>query len=152
MSGARICYTTVRHHLDVPTLDNTTPHPLDDQVSSTEMREVIQTREGARAQFCTLIARPNCIMLSMTCICIVVNFNIADYLLDKPKDLHISELGTCSGMEPRKLGKIRLLTVGFASMKVYRPMHLIDHDIFANNRLSMMLLSKSGVSSFTDPL
>lgn len=43
---------------DVPTLDDTAPHPLDNQVSSTEMREAVQTIEGACAQLCALIARP----------------------------------------------------------------------------------------------
>ncbi|KAG7441668.1 S-adenosyl-L-methionine-dependent methyltransferase [Guyanagaster necrorhizus] len=49
---------------DVPSLDDTTPHPLDDQVSSTEMREAIQTIEGACAQLCALVAHPNRAMLN----------------------------------------------------------------------------------------
>ncbi len=47
-------------------LDDTAPHPLDDQVSSTEMREAIQTIEGACAQLCALVARPNRTMLSVS--------------------------------------------------------------------------------------
>ncbi|KAK0215214.1 S-adenosyl-L-methionine-dependent methyltransferase [Armillaria nabsnona] len=132
---------------DVPMLDDTAPHPLDDQVSSTEMREAIQTIEGACAQLCALVTRPNHTMLSMfepACIRVVVNFNIADHLLDKSEGLHISELGALSSAEPRKLGRIMRL---LASRHCFRE---VDHDVFANNRLSMMLLSTNGVSSFAD--
>ncbi|KAK0220874.1 S-adenosyl-L-methionine-dependent methyltransferase [Armillaria nabsnona] len=132
---------------DVPSLDDVAPHPLDDQVSSTEMREAIQMIEGACAQLCALVARPNRTMLSMfepVCIRVVVNFNIADHLLDTPEGLHISELGALSGAEPRKLDRIMRLLV---SRHCFRE---VDHDVFANNRLSMMLLSTNGVSSFTD--
>ncbi|KAK0214404.1 O-methyltransferase-domain-containing protein [Armillaria fumosa] len=132
---------------NVPTLDDTAPHPLDDQVSSTEMREAIQTIEGACAQLCALVARPSRTMLCMfepACIRVVVNFNIADHLLDKPEGLHISELGALSGAEPRKLGRIMRL---LASRHCFRE---VEHDVFANNRLSMMLLSTNGVSSYAD--
>ncbi|KAK0476361.1 S-adenosyl-L-methionine-dependent methyltransferase [Armillaria novae-zelandiae] len=136
---------------DVPTLDDTAPHPLDDQVSSAEMREAIQTIEGACAQLCALVARPNRTMLGRVfgmfepaCIRVVVNFNIADYLWDKPEGLHICELGALSGAEPRKLGRIMRL---LASRHCFREVH---NDVFANNRLSMMLLSTNGVSSFAD--
>ncbi|KAK0437395.1 S-adenosyl-L-methionine-dependent methyltransferase [Armillaria borealis] len=136
---------------DIPALDDTVPHPLDDQVSSTEMREAIQTIEGACAQLCALVAHPNRSMLSRVfgmfepaCIRVVVNFNIADYLLDEPEGLHISELSALSGVEPRKLGRIMRL---LASRHCFRE---ADHDVFANNRLSMMLLSTNGVSSFAD--
>lgn len=87
-------------------------------------------------------------MFEPACIRVVVNFNIADHLLDKPQGLHISELGTLSGAEPRKLGRIMRL---LASKHCFRE---VDRDIFANNRLSMMFLSTNGGSSlagfFTD--
>ncbi|KAK0443672.1 O-methyltransferase-domain-containing protein [Desarmillaria tabescens] len=136
---------------NVPSLDDIAPHPLDDQVLSTEMREAIQTIEGACAQLCALIDRPNRTMLSRVfgmlepaCIRVIVNFNIADHLLDRPEGLHISELGALSGVEPRKLGRIMRL---LASKHCFRE---VDCDVFANNRLSMMLLSTNGVSSFAD--
>ncbi|KAK0214410.1 S-adenosyl-L-methionine-dependent methyltransferase [Armillaria fumosa] len=136
---------------DVPSLDDTTPHPLDSQVLSIEMREAIQTIEGACAQLCALVARPNRTVLNRVfgivepaCIRVVVNFNIADHLLDKPEGLHISDLGALSGAEPRKLGRIMRL---LASKHCFRE---VDRDIFANNRLSMMLLSTNGLSSLAD--
>lgn len=48
-------------------------------------------------------------MFEPACVRVVVNFNVADYLLDKPAGLHISELGALSSVEPRKLGRIMRL-------------------------------------------
>ncbi|KAK0184328.1 S-adenosyl-L-methionine-dependent methyltransferase [Armillaria mellea] len=132
---------------DVPSLDDTAPHPLDNQILSMEMREAIQTIEGACAQLCALVARPNRTVLNIiepACIRVVVNFNIADHLLDKPEGLHISELGALSGAEPRKLGRIMRL---LASKHCFRE---VNRDIFANNRLSMTLLSTNGLSCLAD--
>ncbi|KAK0451894.1 S-adenosyl-L-methionine-dependent methyltransferase [Armillaria borealis] len=136
---------------NVPTLDDTAPHPLDNQVSSMEMKEAIQTIEGVCAQLCALVARPNHTMLDRifgifepACIRVVVSFKIADHLLDKPEGLHISDLGALSGADPGKLGRIlRLL----ASKHCFRE---VDRDVFANNRLSMMLLSTNPLSAQAD--
>ncbi len=54
---------------NVPSLNDTTPHPLDNQVSSMEMKEAIQTIEGACAQLCALVARPNHTMLDVSFSC-----------------------------------------------------------------------------------
>ena len=43
----------------VPSLDDTTPHPIDAQVSSAELRTAVQILEGACAQLCATVARPN---------------------------------------------------------------------------------------------
>ncbi|KAK0474571.1 S-adenosyl-L-methionine-dependent methyltransferase [Armillaria novae-zelandiae] len=83
---------------NVPSLDDTAPHPLDDQ--------------GACAQLCALVARPNRTMINIfepASIRVVVNFNIADHLLNKPEGLHISDLGALSGAEPQKLVRIMRL-------------------------------------------
>ncbi|KAK0478604.1 S-adenosyl-L-methionine-dependent methyltransferase [Armillaria luteobubalina] len=136
---------------NVPSLNDTAPHPLDDQVSSLEMKEAIQTIEGACAQLCALVARPNRTMINRifgifepACIRVVVTFNIADHLLNKPEGLHISDLGALSGAEPQKLGRIMRL---LASKHCFRE---VNRDVFANNRLSMMLLSANGLSSSAD--
>ncbi|KAK0501971.1 S-adenosyl-L-methionine-dependent methyltransferase [Armillaria luteobubalina] len=134
---------------NVPSLDDTTPHPLDSQVLSLEMREAIQTIEGACTQLCALVARPNRIMLNIfepACIRVVVDFQIADHLVDKPEGVHVSELGALSGAEPGKLGRIMRL---LASKHCFRE---VDRDVFANNRLSMMLLSTNDLSSMADHL
>ncbi|PBK68022.1 S-adenosyl-L-methionine-dependent methyltransferase [Armillaria solidipes] len=135
---------------EVPSLDDTAHHPLDSPESySMEMMEAVQTIEGACAQLCALIARPNHTMLNRVfgmfepaCIRVVIDFKIADYLLAKPEGLHVSELGTLSGAEPQKLGRIlRLL----ASRHCFRE---VDRDVFANNRLSMALVSGDGIAAY----
>ena len=42
----------------VPSLDDLTPHPLDSQVSSSALRQATQILEGACAQLCATVARP----------------------------------------------------------------------------------------------
>lgn len=43
----------------VPDLDNPTPHSFDKQISSFEMIQAVQILEGACAQLCATLARPN---------------------------------------------------------------------------------------------
>ena len=43
----------------VPSLDDTAPHPFDSQISSMKLKLAIQTLEGACAQLCATVARPN---------------------------------------------------------------------------------------------
>jgi hypothetical protein len=43
----------------VPSLDDTSPHPLDIQISSMELKIAIRTLEAACAQLCATLARPN---------------------------------------------------------------------------------------------
>lgn len=43
----------------VPDLDSTTPHSFDQQISSFEMIQATQILEGACAQLCATLARPN---------------------------------------------------------------------------------------------
>lgn len=50
----------------VPSLDDITPHPLDDAVASMALRTAIQTIEGACAQLCATVARPKHTMLNVS--------------------------------------------------------------------------------------
>jgi hypothetical protein len=43
----------------IPSLDDVAPHPLDTELSSMELKLAIQTLEGACAQLCATVARPN---------------------------------------------------------------------------------------------
>ncbi|KAE9396648.1 S-adenosyl-L-methionine-dependent methyltransferase [Gymnopus androsaceus JB14] len=130
----------------VPSLDDTTPHPLDD-LSSMEMKEAVKIIEGACAQLCALVARPSHTVLNKmfslfepACINVVVNFKIPDLLLDKPRGVHVSELSKLSGCEEGKLARVlRLL----ATKHCFRE---VESDVFANNRLSILLLSSNGLS------
>lgn len=50
---------------EVPSLDDTTPHPLD-ELSSMETREAVAIIEGACAQLCALVARPSHTVLNVS--------------------------------------------------------------------------------------
>jgi hypothetical protein len=43
----------------VPSLNDPTPHSFDKQISSFEMIQAVQILEGACAQLCATLARPN---------------------------------------------------------------------------------------------
>ncbi|KAK0443652.1 uncharacterized protein EV420DRAFT_1484876 [Desarmillaria tabescens] len=112
-----------------------------------ELMEAIQTIEGACAQLCALVARPNHTMLNMfepACIRVAIEFKIADHLFARPEGLHVSELGALSGVEPQKLGRILSL---LASKHCFRK---IERDVFANNRLSMALVSAGGIAAYAN--
>ena len=95
---------------------------------------------------------------------VVITFKIPDILLDQPNGMHVVEISKRSGVEQGKLGRIlRLL----ATKHVFREgaLHcftfslplkavclmilcvLVTKDVFANNRLSMQLLSTNPLSN-----
>ncbi|KAF8058197.1 S-adenosyl-L-methionine-dependent methyltransferase [Lyophyllum atratum] len=129
---------------DIPSLDDLEPHPFDTAVYSEEMRHAVQVLEGACAQLCATVARPTHTMLNFyepACMHVVLQFKIPDILQKKPCGMHISEIGKISGANQRKLGRVlRLL----ASKHCFRE---ISPDVFANNRLSLQLLSSNPFSS-----
>ncbi|GLB39351.1 putative S-adenosyl-L-methionine-dependent methyltransferase [Lyophyllum shimeji] len=139
----------------VPSLDDVTPHPLDSEMTSPGLREAVQILEGACAQLSATVARPNHTMLNRVmqiyepgCLHVVLTFKIPDILQEKPLGMHISELSSKAGINEGKLGRIlRLL----ASKHIFRE---VSKDVFANNRLSVQLLSSNPLSSiamhFTD--
>ena len=43
----------------VPSLDDTEPHPLDEQMAAKELRTAVQIIEGACAQLSATVARPS---------------------------------------------------------------------------------------------
>ncbi|KAF9034506.1 O-methyltransferase-domain-containing protein [Rhodocollybia butyracea] len=133
----------------VPSLDDTTTHPFDDH-SSMEMKEAVRIIEGACAQLCATVARPGHTILNRifavfepACMNVVVNFKIPDLLHDKDMGVHVSELSKLSGCEEGKLGRIlRLLATQHCFREVKR-------DVFANNRLSALLVSSNSLSDIT---
>ena len=95
------------------------------------------------------------------CINVVLNFKIADILKEHPDGMDIAGIGEKSGADPEKIGRIlRLL----ATRHIFRegeefpftaqahgnrrtPVPLVSNDVFANNRLSIQLLSNNPISS-----
>ncbi|KAF9458941.1 S-adenosyl-L-methionine-dependent methyltransferase [Collybia nuda] len=132
----------------VPSLDDTTPHPFDSDVSPLALKTAIQTLEGACAQLCATVARPGDTILNKcmniyepACFEVVLTSNIPDILQETPCGMSILDLGKKTGIDPAKLGRIlRYL----ATKHIFRE---VTPDVFANNRLSMELLSSNPLSS-----
>ncbi|EAU82335.1 hypothetical protein CC1G_06645 [Coprinopsis cinerea okayama7 len=122
----------------VPSLDDTEEHPLDTQLYTPELRKAVQTIEAACAQLCATVAKPNRSVVNLYsphCLNVALRFKIADVLLNKPEGMHISELSSKVGVDANKLGRILRLLV---TRHIFRE---ASTDVFANNRLSMQLLS-----------
>ncbi|KAJ3504648.1 hypothetical protein NLJ89_g7830 [Agrocybe chaxingu] len=131
----------------VPSLGDTSEHPVD-QVLDSELRNAIQIIEGACAQLSATVARPSHTIVNKlmgfyepACLGIVLTFKIPDVLEEKPAGMHISEIAEKTGLEERKIGRIlRLL----ATKHVFTE---VSENVFANNRLSVQLLSDNPISS-----
>jgi len=179
----------------VPTLDDVDPHPLDVGICPLEVKHSVQMLEGACAQLCAVLSRPDHTMLNVrnylcgefsssdsplaifkgttksnsspgskqiasikvfepACLGVVLRARVADILLDKPSGLSVSEIGAQCGIEPRKLSRV-LRTL--CSTHIFREGEfpengktkydsmtlIVTNDVFANNRLSMQLVSST---------
>ncbi|KAJ7676259.1 S-adenosyl-L-methionine-dependent methyltransferase [Mycena rosella] len=129
----------------VPDLNSPTPHSLDAQISSLETIQAVRILEGACAQLCATLARPNHTavnVLETSCLHVALSFKIPDILQEKPEGMHLTEISKQSGVEQEKLARIlRYL----ASNHCFRE---VSTDVFANNRVSIQLLSTNPISSF----
>ncbi|KAJ3570740.1 hypothetical protein NP233_g4206 [Leucocoprinus birnbaumii] len=102
----------------LPSLDSTETHPLDSSVYPVEVKHSLSMLEGACAQLCASLARPSHTIL---------NLGSDSYiLLDKPNGMYINDISTECGIESKKLKRV-----------------LFSNDVFANNRLSMQLVSSA---------
>ncbi|KAH6888349.1 S-adenosyl-L-methionine-dependent methyltransferase [Coprinopsis sp. MPI-PUGE-AT-0042] len=128
----------------VPSLDSTEMHPLDDEVSPPHLRKAVQTIEAACAQLCAAVAKPKLAIVNREseiyappCLNAAIRLKIADVLYGKPGGLGISEIASAVNVDENKLGRIlRLL----ATKHVFRE---VTPNVFANNRLSVQLLSSN---------
>ncbi|KAJ7770465.1 S-adenosyl-L-methionine-dependent methyltransferase, partial [Mycena metata] len=133
----------------IPRLDDTEPHPLDGKLSAPEMKEAVQVLEGACAQLCATLARPNHTIvnkffltaLEPSCLRAALMFKIPDILQSSPSGMHVVDISKKCGVEPLKLARIlRLLSTKHCFREV-------DRDTFANNRLSVQLLASNPLYS-----
>ncbi|KAF8815775.1 S-adenosyl-L-methionine-dependent methyltransferase [Phlegmacium glaucopus] len=139
----------------VPSLDDTESHPLDNEIYDKDLRNAIQIIEGACLQLSATVARPSHTLVNRlmggyepSCLNVALTYKFSDILQEKPAGMHISEIGQKSGIEARKVGRVfRIL----ASKHIFRE---VSDNVFANNRLSIQLLSSNPLSSlglhFTD--
>lgn len=91
------------------------------------------------------------------CYNVVVEAKLADLLVNHPNGLHVSELSKKTGIEAGKLARImRFLATRHVFRegalvscitKIYSKgsLRAVNEDVFANNRLSMMLVSSHGL-------
>jgi len=132
----------------VPSLDDTESHPLDSEIFNKELRTTIQVIEAACSQLSATAGRPSLTLANRfmagyepACLNVAMTYKFSDILQENPAGMHISELGKKSGVEERKAGRIlRFL----ASKHIFRE---VSENVFANNRLSIQLLSSNPLSS-----
>ncbi|KXN85134.1 Sterigmatocystin 8-O-methyltransferase [Leucoagaricus sp. SymC.cos] len=128
----------------VPSLDDTEPHPLDTEFYPSDVRQAAQILEGACAQLCATLLRPNHTILNIyqtAFLSVVLRAGVADILLNEPAGLPISEISKRCKIEERRLARI-LRTL--CSLHIF---HEVSKDVFSNNRLSMLLLHSNPLAS-----
>ncbi|KAJ7634565.1 S-adenosyl-L-methionine-dependent methyltransferase [Roridomyces roridus] len=127
----------------IPSLHSTEPGPFDTpEETPAEISAAIRTIDAACAQLSITVASPGhsvCNARETACLRVAVEAKIADLLLDKPEGLPVDQLSAKTGIDAKKLARVlRYL----ATKHVFTE---VKPNVFANNRLSMRLLS-------TDPL
>ncbi|KAG1823989.1 O-methyltransferase-domain-containing protein [Suillus variegatus] len=146
-TSARDAIALYEQYGDVPTIDQAEPHPLDNAVDQVALKSAVRTLEGACAQICATLAPPAHTAVNLVqvydhaCVRVVAREHVSDILLKYPKGLHVNELSKKINVEPKKLARIlRLL----ATRGCYNE---VDTDVFANNRLSLILLDENPVKN-----
>jgi len=133
----------------VPSLDTLDPGPFNvPEDTPVRLAKAIQIIEAACAQLSYTVAPPGSVIVNKSleheepaCMLVVTEARIADLLLNKPQGLPASELAARSGLDAGKLTRILRLLATRHCFKEVKP------GVFANNRLSMKLLSSDPVSS-----
>ncbi|KAH7923036.1 S-adenosyl-L-methionine-dependent methyltransferase [Leucogyrophana mollusca] len=127
----------------VPTLDATEFHPLDFQEDTVALKKAVRLLEGACQQLCATLAPPQHTVINFAqsydwaCTGVAIRARIADILDGHPKGIHVSELAEMVHFEKGKLSRIMRV---LASKGCFTE---VDTDVFANNRLSLILKSSS---------
>jgi ubiquinone/menaquinone biosynthesis C-methylase UbiE len=130
---------------DVPSIDSTEPHPIDNAVDNMPLKSAIRTLEGACEQLCTTLAPPAHTAIKLVkaydfaCIRVALRENITNILVDYPKGIHINELSKIVKIDAKKL--VRLMRL-LATRGFYNEVAV---DTFGNNRLSLMFHSENPV-------
>ncbi|KAH9949723.1 S-adenosyl-L-methionine-dependent methyltransferase [Amylocystis lapponica] len=128
---------------DIPSLDSTDAGSLSAMAGNLSLKRAVRMLEGACEQLCVTLAMPSHTMVNRVqsydwaCMRVARNARVADVLVEHPNGLHVDELANIVNIEKGKLGRIlRLL----ATRHCFRE---VDIDVFANNRLSLILQSSN---------
>ncbi|KAF9479528.1 S-adenosyl-L-methionine-dependent methyltransferase [Pholiota conissans] len=139
---------------DVPSLFSTETGPFDaPHLTSPKLSKAVQIIEASCAQLTYTVANPGHVVTNVrtdfeepVAFQLVINAKIADILAGKPDGLHIEQLAKEAGLDPNKLGRIlRMLATKHCFQEV-KP------NVFANNRLSMKLVSTDPVAGLAGNL
>ncbi|KAJ7284895.1 S-adenosyl-L-methionine-dependent methyltransferase [Mycena rebaudengoi] len=135
--------------VSIPPLSSTTPGPFDTPESvPSNLARAARIIDAACAQLSFSVGSPGHVITNKcygfqepACMLVATDAKIADHLLDKPQGVHVDELSGKTGIDAGKLGRVlRLLATKHCFTEV-KP------NVFANNRLSMKLVSTDPVSS-----
>ncbi|KAG7091731.1 hypothetical protein E1B28_008132 [Marasmius oreades] len=121
----------------IPTPNSLESHPLDNEAGALALRRAIQTLEAACEQLCSTLAQPMHTLLNRSmpyevpCLKLVVEEGIADIIEatapDGAKGMHIDDVVT--------------------KMKNKADLEKLNQGVYANNRMSLPLLSSNPISS-----
>uniref|UniRef100_A0A8H7XSW0 Uncharacterized protein n=1 Tax=Psilocybe cubensis TaxID=181762 RepID=A0A8H7XSW0_PSICU len=133
-----------------PNLDSLEPHPLDVADDKLRLKKIISKLEGACDQLCTILAPPSHTVMNRAqdfgwaCLRVSVRQKIADELAQHPDGLHVDELSKKVNVHPMKLASILRVLAARHCFREVLP------NSFANNRLSMNLVSDHSVSALVN--
>ncbi|KIK66536.1 hypothetical protein GYMLUDRAFT_935360 [Collybiopsis luxurians FD-317 M1] len=138
----------------VPSLDSLSAGPFDTPAKMpTSLVKAVRIIEAACAQL-TMIASPPCSVIlnkalqhtETACLSVMTEGRIANHLMSYPEGLPVTELAARSGIDAGKLTRMLRLLATKHCFKEVKP------GVFANNRLSMKLVSSDPSSSMVEHL
>ncbi|GLB41603.1 putative S-adenosyl-L-methionine-dependent methyltransferase [Lyophyllum shimeji] len=140
-----------KHGTATPPLDSLLPHAFDNfEANTVGLKKAIRQLEGACDQLCSTLAPPAHTIANRAqdhywaCLRFAAKTRIADSIAEHPEGIHVRELAEIVQIDKGKLSTIlRLL----ATKHCFRE---VDTDIFANNRLSVVLRSSNPMCSFVE--
>ncbi|KJA28851.1 hypothetical protein HYPSUDRAFT_33246 [Hypholoma sublateritium FD-334 SS-4] len=133
---------------DIPSLLSTESGPFDaPHLQSAKLAKALLVIEAACAQLTYTVTAPGHVIANKAygfeepiALQVVGSAKVADHLLGKPDGLHVEELGKLTQIDAKKLGRLlRLLATKHCFQEV-KP------NIFANNKISLQLVSTNPVS------
>ncbi|KAJ8588229.1 S-adenosyl-L-methionine-dependent methyltransferase [Rhizopogon salebrosus TDB-379] len=125
----------------VPSTDSTTFHPLDLATDTLGLRMAIRSLEGAYQQLSAILAPPqntvssfahNCIW---ACTDVALRARFADVLDQHPRGLIVDKLADTVNLDKTNVARI------LRSLSLMGCFKEVERDVFANNRLSLILKS-----------
>ncbi|KAG1864887.1 S-adenosyl-L-methionine-dependent methyltransferase [Suillus subluteus] len=133
----------------VPSADATTFHPLDLTTDTLALKKAIRLLEGAYHQLSSILAPPQHTVMNLVfnynwaCTGVAFRARLADVLDQHPEGLSVDKLAEAVNLDKVKTARVlRALTL----MGCFKE---VERDIFANNRLSLILKSANNVGCYT---